>query len=134
MAAMTVKPRPLSPHLQVYRWQVQMVSSIVHRATGIALAVGTALVVAGLLALAAGEQSFQQFGAIAGSLPGRLLLVGWTWALSYHLCNGVRHLVQDTGAGYEIPQFVRSSWLSLAGSLLLTVVIWAWVLMSGGAA
>lgn len=126
--------RPLSPHLQVYRWQVQMVSSILHRATGIALAAGSAMVVAGLLALAAGEDSFTSFRHVAGSLPGLLLLAGWSWALSYHLCNGIRHLVQDGGAGYEIPQFIRSSWLSLAGSVLLTLLIWACVLIKGGAA
>ncbi|MGB3269987.1 MAG: succinate dehydrogenase, cytochrome b556 subunit [Rhodanobacter sp.] len=126
--------RPLSPHLQVYRWQVQMVTSILHRATGIALAVGGLLVVCGLLQLAAGEDSFDRFRAIVGSPVGMVLLFGWSWALFYHLCNGIRHLIQDAGLGYEIPQFVRSSWLSVAGSIVLTVACWAWVLMAGGAA
>ena len=126
--------RPLSPHLQVYRWQVQMVSSILHRATGIALSAGTVLLVYGLVALASGESGFTQFKNLAGSLPGRLALFGWTWALLYHLCNGIRHLVQDTGAGYAIPQFVRSSWLSVGLSLLLTALVWAYVLAAGGAA
>lgn len=126
--------RPLSPHLQVYRWQVQMVSSILHRATGIALAVGSLLVVCGLLELAAGEDSFNRFKGLIGSPLGMLLLVGWSWALFYHLCNGIRHLVQDAGAGYAIAQFVRSSWLSLAGSAVLTVMAWAFVLTAGGAA
>lgn len=126
--------RPLSPHLQVYRWQVQMVSSIVHRATGVALAVGSLLVVCGLLKLAAGEDSFNQFKGIIGSPIGLVLLVGWSWALFYHLCNGIRHLIQDTGAGYAIPQFVRSSWLSLVGSVVFTTLTWAYVLMAGGAA
>ncbi|MGB5852926.1 MAG: succinate dehydrogenase, cytochrome b556 subunit [Rhodanobacter sp.] len=126
--------RPLSPHLQVYRWQVQMVTSILHRATGIALAVGGLLVVCGLLQLAAGEDSFDRFRAIVGSPVGMVLLFGWSWALFYHLCNGIRHLIQDAGLGYEITQFVRSSWLSVAGSIVLTVACWAWVLMAGGAA
>lgn len=126
--------RPLSPHLQVYRWQIQMVTSILHRATGIALAVGTLLVVWGILALASGEAAFEQFKTCTGSPVGLILLVGWTWALGYHLCNGIRHLVQDTGAGYKIPQFVRSSWLSVIGSFVLTVLIWACVLVQGGAA
>jgi succinate dehydrogenase / fumarate reductase cytochrome b subunit len=124
--------RPLSPHLQVYRWQVQMVSSILHRATGIALAVGTLLVVCGLLALASGEDGFNHFKGIAGSPLGMVLLFGWTWALFYHLCNGIRHLIQDTGAGYGINQFVRSSWLSVVISVVLTLLVWAYVL--GGAA
>lgn len=126
--------RPLSPHIQVYRWQVQMVSSILHRATGIALSVGSLLVVWGLLALAGGEHSFDQFKTCAGSPLGLVLLVGWSWALFYHLCNGIRHLLQDAGAGYEIAQFVRSSWLSLAASVVLTVLVWAYVVMAGGAA
>ncbi len=126
--------RPLSPHLQVYRWQVQMVTSILHRATGIALAVGGLLVVCGLLQLAAGEDSLVCFRAIVGSPVGMVLLFGWSWALFYHLCNGIRHLIQDAGLGYEITQFVRSSWLSVAGSIVLTVACWAWVLMAGGAA
>jgi succinate dehydrogenase / fumarate reductase cytochrome b subunit len=111
-----------------------MVTSILHRATGIALAVGGLLVVCGLLQLAAGEDSFDRFRAIVGSPVGMVLLFGWSWALFYHLCNGIRHLIQDAGLGYEITQFVRSSWLSVAGSIVLTVACWAWVLMAGGAA
>ncbi|EIM01297.1 succinate dehydrogenase membrane anchor subunit [Rhodanobacter thiooxydans LCS2] len=110
-----------------------MVSSILHRATGIALAIGTVLVVWGILALASGEAAFVQFRTCIGSPLGLILLLGWSWALSYHLCNGIRHLVQDTGAGYAIPQFVRSSWLSVIGSVVLTVVIWAFVLIGGAA-
>jgi succinate dehydrogenase / fumarate reductase cytochrome b subunit len=111
-----------------------MMTSILHRATGIALAVGMLLVVWALLALAGGEQSFDRFKSIAGSPLGLLLLFGWSWALFYHLCNGIRHLVQDTGAGYAIPQFVRSSWLSIVGSVVLVIVVWGYVLSAGGAA
>ena len=126
--------RPLSPHIQVYRWQVQMVSSILHRATGIALSVGTLLVVCGLVELAAGEDSFNEYKSLIGSPIGMVLLLGWSWALFYHLCNGIRHLIQDSGAGYTIPQFVRSSWLSAICSIVLTVLVWAYILMAGGAA
>jgi succinate dehydrogenase / fumarate reductase, cytochrome b subunit len=126
--------RPLSPHLQIYRKQVQMMTSITHRATGIALAVGTLLVVCGLLHLATGEESFNHFKGVIGSPVGLILLLGWSWSLFYHLCNGIRHLVQDAGLGYEIPQFIRSSWLSVAGSIVLTVLVWAYVWMAGGAA
>ncbi|THD05940.1 succinate dehydrogenase, cytochrome b556 subunit [Rhodanobacter lindaniclasticus] len=131
---MAEKQRPLSPHLQIYRRQVQMMTSITHRATGIALAVGGLLVACGLLQLAAGEESFNRFKGIIGSPVGMVLLFGWSWALFYHLCNGIRHLIQDAGLGYEIPQFVRSSWLSVVGSIVLTAATWAWVVMAGGAA
>jgi succinate dehydrogenase / fumarate reductase cytochrome b subunit len=126
--------RPLSPHLQIYKWQVQMMTSIVHRITGVALAAGTLLVVAGLVQLAAGEQSYAHFKGFAGSPLGLVLLFGWSWALFYHLCNGIRHLLQDAGFGFEIPQFLRSSWLSIVASIVLTVLVWAYVLMQGGAA
>lgn len=126
--------RPLSPHLQVYKRQVQMMTSITHRATGIALAVGSLLVVCGLLHLAAGEESFNHFKGILGSPVGMILMLGWSWALFFHLCNGIRHLLQDAGWGYGISQFVRSSWLSVIGSIVLTAVVWAYVLMAGGAA
>lgn len=131
---MTDTQRPLSPHLQIYSRQVQMMTSITHRATGIALAVGGLLVVCGLLQLAAGEGSFNHFRHLIGSPLGMILLLGWSWSLFFHLCNGIRHLIQDAGLGYEISQFVRSSWLSVAGSIVLTVLVWAYILLAGGAA
>ncbi|WP_233843082.1 succinate dehydrogenase, cytochrome b556 subunit [Dyella sp. 2HG41-7] len=126
--------RPLSPHLQIYKWQVQMVTSILHRATGIALAVGTLIVLWGLVALASGEDAFNQFKICMGSPLGMILMIGWTWAFFFHLCNGIRHLVQDAGAGYGIAQFVRSSWASIIVSILLTLIVWGCVLSAGGAA
>ena len=126
--------RPLSPHMGIYKWQVQMVTSIVHRATGIALSVGTLLVLWGVYSLASGEDSYNQFKTCIGSPIGLVLMFGWTWALFYHLCNGIRHLFQDGGMGYAIPQFVRSSWLSIIGSIVLAIIVWAYVLTSGGAA
>lgn len=126
--------RPLSPHLSVYRWQVQMVTSILHRATGIALAAGLLLVAWGLIALAGGEEGFGRFTAFVGSPLGIALLVGWSWALFFHLCNGIRHLIQDGGHGYGIAQFVRSSWVSIIASALLTALAWTCVLNLGVAA
>jgi succinate dehydrogenase / fumarate reductase cytochrome b subunit len=125
--------RPLSPHLGIYRWQVQMVTSILHRVTGIALAVGTLILLWGLLALATGPDAWRTFGHWSGSAIGTILLIGWTWSLAYNLCNGIRHLFQAGVLGSEIPQVVRNSWLSVIVSLLLTVVVWAWV-WTGGAA
>ena len=128
------RTRPLSPHLDVYKWQVQMVTSILHRATGIALVAGMLGLVWGLVALAGGEKSWAAFATCAGSLLGQLVLFGFSWALAYHLINGVRHLVQDAGHGWSIPEFVRSSWISIIGSVVLGVVVWAIVLFRGGAA
>lgn len=125
--------RPLSPHLQVYKWQVQMVSSILHRATGIINAVGSLIIIWGLASLAAGPEAFATFTACATSVLGTIVLIGWTLAFFYHLANGIRHLVQDAGAGYAIDSFVRSSWLSIVVSIVLTVAVWAYVLAGGHA-
>lgn len=111
-----------------------MVTSILHRATGVALVVGLLGMVWGLLALAAGPERWDAFAACAGSLFGKLVLFGFSWALAYHLINGIRHLVQDAGHGYAIPEFVRSSWISIIGSVVLVVVVWGVVLMRWGQA
>ena len=129
---MATRERPLSPHLQVYSWQVQMVTSILHRATGIVLVVGLAGLVWGLLALAAGPQRWAAFAACAGSPFGKIVLLGFSWALAFHLINGIRHLVQDAGQGYAIPEFVRSSWLSVIGSFVLVALAWGVALAHGG--
>ena len=131
---MASRERPLSPHLQVYKWQVQMVTSILHRATGMALAVGMLAMVWGLLALAGGPERWEAFAACAGSPLGKLVLFGFSWALAYHLINGIRHLVQDAGYGYAIPDFVRSSWISVIGSVALVVIVWGIVLVRWGQA
>ena len=127
-----VRERPLSPHLQVYRWQVQMVTSILHRATGVALIVGALAMVYGLVSLASGPERWDTFIACVGSLFGKIILFGFSWALAYHLLNGIRHLMQDAGHGFAIPDFVRNSWISIIGSVLLVVVVWVIVLMQWG--
>ncbi len=131
---MTPTARPLSPHLQVYRRQIQMVTSIVHRATGIILVVGGLLIAGALLALASGPDAWSGVTTLAGSWFGLLILVGWTWALAYHWLNGIRHLLQDAGLGYSISQFVRNSWISVVGSLVLTALVWIVVYIFGGIA
>ena len=128
------RTRPLSPHLDVYKWQVQMVTSILHRATGIALVAGLLAMVWGLLALAAGPERWEVFTACVGSSFGKIILFGFSWALAYHLLNGIRHLVQDAGYGWSIPDFVRSSWISIIGSVVLVVAVWAIVLTQWGQA
>ncbi|SJZ57027.1 succinate dehydrogenase, cytochrome b556 subunit [Novilysobacter spongiicola] len=124
--------RPLSPHLQVYRWQVQMVTSILHRATGVILVVGSLLVAWALVALAGGPDSWSTFSGFARSWFGFLVMFGWTWALAFHLINGVRHLAQDAGYAFDIKGTIRNSWISVFGSLLLTAVIWVVAMMQWG--
>lgn len=129
-----VRERPLSPHLQVYKRQVQMMTSITHRATGMVLAVGALAMVWGLGALAAGRGPWTEFVACVGSPLGKVVLFGFTWALAYHLINGIRHLVQDAGHGFAIPDFIRSSWISVIGSVVLVVLAWVVVLARWGQA
>jgi succinate dehydrogenase / fumarate reductase cytochrome b subunit len=126
--------RPLSPHIQIYRWQIQMVTSILHRATGVALAVGSIMVCALLLALAAGPYPYEAVRGFCGSGLGLFLLLGWTWSLCYHLLNGIRHLLHDAGMGFGIAQFIRAGWISVIGSFVLTALIWACVFARGGVA
>jgi succinate dehydrogenase / fumarate reductase cytochrome b subunit len=130
---MATPQRPLSPHLQVYRWQIQMATSILHRATGVILAAGALLITAGLVALMIGPDAWNCVTRLAGAWYGQLFLFGWTWAFAYHLCNGIRHIVQDFAIGYRISTFVRSSWLSVIGSLVITALVWAYVWLGGGA-
>ncbi len=130
---MPANARPLSPHLSVYRWQIQMVTSIVHRATGIALSVGLVLVAWVLIALASGPDAFATVTAFCKSWIGVLLLLGFTWSLAFHFLNGIRHLWQDLGIGYEVATFVRAGWVVMIGSFVLTALVWVCVLTRGGA-
>jgi len=128
------RARPLSPHLQVYRWQVQMVTSILHRATGVVLVLGSLLIVWALLALAAGPREWLQFGQYTRSGLGFVVLFGWSWALMFHLINGIRHLAQDAGLGYRVETFIRNSWVSVVGSLVLTALLWLIAMAQRGGA
>jgi len=116
--------RPLSPHLQVYRPQLTSMLSILHRITGVALAVGTLLLVYWLAAAAGGPESYAAAQGFIGSFFGQLLLFGWTVALFYHLANGIRHLFWDAGYGFELPTVQRSGQAVLAATAVLTVVSW----------
>jgi len=121
---MTAPNRPLSPHLQIYRPQWTSVLSITHRATGVVLSLGLALLVWWVLAAARGAASFATVQHFIASLLGRLLLFGWTWALFYHLANGIRHLAWDAGWGFELKDAERSGWLVVIASIVLTFVAW----------
>ena len=118
--------RPLSPHLQVYRPQLTSVLSIMHRATGVALAVGTLLLVWWLVATATGPEAYATVQAVLGSLIGRLALLGWTLSLFYHLCNGIRNLFWDAGRGFELRTTYASGWLVIVATIILTALAWAW--------
>ena len=121
---MSPQNRPLSPHLQVYRPQLTSMLSILHRITGIALGVGTLVLVYWLVALSLGPGAYASAEAVIGSFLGRLLIFGWSLALFYHLCNGIRHLFWDAGYGFELENAYRSGWAVIAASLALTVLAW----------
>lgn len=122
---MSLDPRPLSPHLQVYRWQLTSVLSILHRASGVALSLGTILLVTWLGAASDGPVPYAAVQHFIGSWLGLLLLFGWSAALFYHLCNGVRHLYWDTGRGLELRAVYASGWTVVAATAVLTVMAWA---------
>jgi succinate dehydrogenase / fumarate reductase cytochrome b subunit len=117
--------RPLSPHLGIYRPQINMVMSIVHRLTGVALYLGTVLLAAWLLAAAIGERAFAAVSAVLGHPLGKLVLLGYTWALVHHMLGGLRHLLWDTGRGLEPRTADALAWLTVVGSLALTAALWA---------
>lgn len=121
---MHVRNRPLSPHLQVYRPQWTSVLSITHRATGIALAVGTFLLVYWIVAAASGPEAYASAQGFIGSFFGRLLLFGWSIALFYHLANGIRHLFWDAGYGFDLTTAYRSGMAVLAATVALTLLSW----------
>lgn len=125
------RSRPLSPHLTVYRWPITMTMSILHRITGGALYVGTLLVAWWLIAAATGENWFGPAQAVLGSWFGLLVLFGFTWALFHHMLGGVRHLIWDTGHGLEKHTSKTLGWATLVGSVALTVLTWAVILVVG---
>ena len=121
--------RPLSPHLTIWRWGPGMIVSILHRITGSALAVaGLGVLTWWLWALADGPDAYQDFTAHAQSWYGLVVLVGLTWAFWQHLLSGIRHLVQDIGAGYELRINKLFANLTMAGALFLTALTWALVM------
>ena len=116
--------RPLSPHLQVYRFQLTSVLSITHRISGVVLSLGAVVWVLWLIAVASGPEAYLIAQRWGGSFIGQVALLGWTVALFYHLCNGVRHLAWDLGYGFELPTVYRSGRAVIIGCLLLTAVVW----------
>jgi succinate dehydrogenase / fumarate reductase, cytochrome b subunit len=126
---MPSRQRPLSPHLQIYRWQITMLMSILHRASGIVLALGALGLAWWLHAVATGGESYVAFQAVIGSIPGQVALFAFSAALVYHLLNGIRHLLWDAGRGYGIPKVYASGYTVWTLTVLFTAAIWAVVLI-----
>lgn len=121
---MPARHRPLSPHLQIYRWQLSSTLSVLHRFTGVWLSIGLPVLTYWVVSLAADQSAYDAATRCFASVPGQLLLIGWTFAFFYHLLNGVRHLLWDIGYGFERRQRHASGWLVVAGSLLLCAGVW----------
>jgi succinate dehydrogenase / fumarate reductase cytochrome b subunit len=118
------RPRPLSPHLSIYRPMLTMMMSIVHRITGGALYFGMLLIAWWLLAAASGPNAYANFEWFIGSLIGRLILLGYTWALLHHLLGGIRHLIWDSIHGFEPAEREMLAVATLVGSIALTLILW----------
>jgi succinate dehydrogenase / fumarate reductase cytochrome b subunit len=116
--------RPMSPHLQVWRWHVTMATSILHRATGMALYAGALIIAGWAIALAAGPEVFGKYQAALASPFGELVLFGLTVSLFYHMANGVRHLFWDTGRGLDPRTADMSGWAAIVFGVVAAVLIW----------
>ncbi len=116
--------RPLSPHLQVYRWPVSMALSILHRVSGIGLAVGTLLLTWWLVAAAVSDDAFAVVQWFLATPVGMLLLFGWSLALFFHFFSGIRHLAWDAGYGFDKPWYNRSGWAVVIATVAATLVLW----------
>jgi succinate dehydrogenase / fumarate reductase cytochrome b subunit len=120
---------PLSPHLSVYKWQITMLLSITHRATGVFLSLGLLLLAYWLLTVASGPEAYDQAALHLNAWYGQIILVLFTFSLYFHLCNGIRHLFWDAGLGFEIKTFYASGYATVVAAVLLTIVSW----LAGGA-
>ena len=126
------KNRPLSPHLQVYRWQISMALSILHRASGVALMLGTLMFAYWFIAIASGQEYYEYAQNLIGSIFGRLILLGFTIALVIHFLNGIRHLFYDAGLGFKLETSRITGWLVVTGTILITIIIWISAYLIGG--
>lgn len=127
---MSRPPRPLSPHLQVYRWELTMALSILQRITGVGLLFGLLMLAYWLLAVAAGPDRFAAVNDFLAGPFGRILLLGWTVAVFMHLGNGLRHLFWDVGIGFELRNARRSGWMVVLFTVVATAITW-WCALGG---
>lgn len=126
--------RPLSPHLQIYRLPLIVLLSITHRITGVFLGLGTLVLLFWLCAAASGPEAYAAAQSVFGMFIVKLVMFGWTWAFFYHLCNGLRHLVWDAGYGFEIPKAEASGYTVIATSVVITLLVWGYVMAAPGGA
>lgn len=124
MATSTPRGRPLSPHLQVYNLPITARLSVLHRATGMALVFGTILLVIWLGAVTSGADTYLLSKGLLASWFGKLVLIGFSFSLIYHLCNGVRHLFWDIGMGFDNCTTNKTAYLTLVTALALTAGVW----------
>ena len=115
---------PLSPHLQIYRWQISSLLSITHRILGVINLIALFLIFFWLLILSLGESNYQSFLLIINSLFGKFILIGFTWSMSFHVLSGIRHLAWDLGYGFEIKTANISGIIVIFSSLVLTTIFW----------
>ncbi|HZD92041.1 MAG TPA: succinate dehydrogenase, cytochrome b556 subunit [Pseudolabrys sp.] len=128
------RPRPLSPHLQIYKPMLTMMMSIVHRITGAGLYFGMALLAWWLIAAASGPNAYADFQWFIGTIIGQLVLFGFTWALVHHTLGGIRHLIWDTVHGFEPTEREMLAVATIVGSIAITLVLWGIAyLLAGGA-
>jgi succinate dehydrogenase / fumarate reductase, cytochrome b subunit len=127
----TPRARPLSPHLQVWRWHITMWTSILHRMTGVALYAGALILAGWAIALAAGPEVYGAYKAILGSPLGKLVMFGLTLLLFYHLANGIRHLVWDAGHGLDVKSANASAVAAFAFAAAATIAVWLIAAMTG---
>lgn len=123
---------PLSPHLQVYRPQLTSVLSITHRATGVFLAAGTIMLLYWLTAAALGGDAYAEMQRCFASAPAQLVLAGWAFSFYFHLLNGVRHLLWDSGRGLEIDMTYKTGYAVVVGSVIMTAFTLVCVVAQGG--
>ena len=126
-----LRERPMSPHLQVWRWHITMATSIAHRATGVALYVGALIAAAWAIALANGPESYGMFKSLLGSPLGKIVMFGLTVSFFYHLANGIRHLVWDTGHGLDVKSANFSAVVCFAFTAAASIAVWVIAAMTG---
>ena len=115
---------PLSPHLQIYKWQISSLLSITHRISGVINLVALILIFFWLIVLSFGETNYELFLLTINSFFGKFILIGFTWSMSYHLLSGIRHFFWDLGYGYEIKTANLSGIIVILSSLILTIILW----------
>lgn len=125
------RERPLSPHLQVWRWHVTMLTSILHRASGVALYAGAIILAGWALSLASGPEAYVEYMALLSSLVGQIVLFGLTLAVFYHLFNGIRHLVWDVGMGLDVKTANNSAYVVFALTVVASIALWAAAAQTG---